>query len=81
MLKVLCVVSYTVTRPHAGFRHPDRMAPDQTVREREHFSLARKNTFLEFSEDLPSEKKKECEHGGIELKSLGVLILSYTLRP
>jgi hypothetical protein len=24
--------SYTVTRPYAGFRHPDRMAPDQTVR-------------------------------------------------
>jgi hypothetical protein len=23
---------YTVTRPYAGFRHPDRMAPDQTVR-------------------------------------------------
>jgi hypothetical protein len=26
---------YTVTRPYAGFRHPDRMAPDQTVRGRE----------------------------------------------
>ncbi len=25
----------TVTRPYAGFRHPDRMAPDQTVRGRE----------------------------------------------
>jgi len=23
---------HTVTRPYAGFRHPDRMAPDQTVR-------------------------------------------------
>ncbi len=26
---------YTVTRLYAGFRHPDRMAPDQTVRGRE----------------------------------------------
>ncbi len=24
--------AYTVTRPYAGFRHPDRMAPDKTVR-------------------------------------------------
>ncbi len=24
--------TYTVTRPYAGFRYPDRMAPDQTVR-------------------------------------------------
>jgi hypothetical protein len=24
--------SYTVRGPYAGFRHPDRMAPDQTVR-------------------------------------------------
>jgi hypothetical protein len=23
---------HTVTRPYAGFCHPDRMAPDQTVR-------------------------------------------------
>jgi hypothetical protein len=23
---------YTVTRPYAGFRHPDLMEPDQTVR-------------------------------------------------
>jgi hypothetical protein len=30
---IVCI--YTVTRPYAGFRHPDRMAPDQTVRERE----------------------------------------------
>ncbi len=31
---------YTVTRPYAGFRHPDRMAPDQTVREGENdFSI------------------------------------------
>ncbi len=28
-------LSCTVTRPYAGFRHPDRMAPDQTVRGRE----------------------------------------------
>ena len=26
---------YTVTRPYAGFCHPDWMAPDQTVRGRE----------------------------------------------
>ncbi len=26
------LIPYTVTRPYAGFRHPDRMAPDQTVR-------------------------------------------------
>jgi hypothetical protein len=26
------IIQYTVTRPYAGFRHPDRMAPDQTVR-------------------------------------------------
>ncbi len=25
-------LTYTVTRPYAGFRRPDRMAPDQTVR-------------------------------------------------
>jgi hypothetical protein len=24
--------TYTVTRPYAGFRHPDRMSPDQMVR-------------------------------------------------
>ncbi len=29
------LTSYTVTRPYVGFRHPDRMAPDQTVRGRE----------------------------------------------
>ncbi len=29
--------SYTVRRPYAGFHHPDRMAPDQMVREGEHF--------------------------------------------
>ena len=29
---VICFLYYTVTRPYAGFRHPDRMAPDQTVR-------------------------------------------------
>ncbi len=28
---------YTVTRPNTGFRHPDRMAPDQTVRGGEYF--------------------------------------------
>ncbi len=26
------LLRHTVTRPYAGFRHPDRMAPDQTVR-------------------------------------------------
>jgi hypothetical protein len=28
---------YTVTRPYAGFRHPDRMAPDQMVRGGENY--------------------------------------------
>jgi hypothetical protein len=25
-------IPYTVTRPYAGFRHPDQMAPDSSVR-------------------------------------------------
>jgi hypothetical protein len=25
-------LEHTVTRPYAGFRHPDRMAPDSSVR-------------------------------------------------
>jgi hypothetical protein len=28
---------HTVTKPYAGFRHPDQMASDQTVRGGEHF--------------------------------------------
>jgi hypothetical protein len=31
------MLSHTVTRLYGGFRHPDRMAPDLTVREGEHF--------------------------------------------
>ncbi len=30
---------YTVTRPYEGFRHPDWMAPESTVRGRENDSL------------------------------------------
>jgi hypothetical protein len=37
-------------------------------------------TFLEFSGDLPCEKKKDCEQGRVKLLSIGVLILSYTRR-
>ncbi len=60
-------LQYTLTRLYAGFRHPDRMAPDQTVRGRETFCPSRmlvfyippcRRTFLEFSEDLPCEKKR-----------------------
>ncbi len=32
---------YTVTRPYEGFRHPDWMAPESTVRGRENDSLVR----------------------------------------
>ncbi len=33
--------TYTVTRPHEGFRHPDWMAPESTVRGRENDFLVR----------------------------------------
>jgi hypothetical protein len=33
--------TYTVTRPYKGFRHPDWMAPESTVRGRENDSLVR----------------------------------------
>jgi hypothetical protein len=36
---------------------------------------------MEISGDLPSEKKKDCQQGWIELTSLRVLILSYNPRP
>jgi hypothetical protein len=32
---------YTVTRPYEGFRHPDWMAPESSVRGRENDSLVR----------------------------------------
>ncbi len=38
--------SYTVTRPYAGFRHPDRMAPDQTVRGGENYCFIWSGNFL-----------------------------------
>ncbi len=80
----------TVTRPYAGFRHPDRMAPDQTVRGRENecsiwsgnllpqvpkFSVITGN-FLRFF-----LWKRENARGGIELTSSGLLILSSTPTP
>ena len=37
---------YTVTRPYAGFRHPDLMAPDQTVRGGENDCLIWSGNFL-----------------------------------
>ncbi len=60
-------MSYTVTRPYAGFRHPDHMALDQTVRGGEHFvprpcwylHFYMQEKFPELSEDLPSEKKEK----------------------
>jgi hypothetical protein len=56
---VLTIPTYTVTRPYRGFRHPDWMAPDLTVREGNILSLAYagilhssmlsfRKTFLEF---------------------------------
>jgi hypothetical protein len=36
-VKKIYTYKYTVTKPYAGFRHPDRMEPDQNVRGREHF--------------------------------------------
>ncbi len=39
-------ILYTVTRPYAGFRHPDRMAPDQTVREGENDCFIWSGNFL-----------------------------------
>jgi hypothetical protein len=36
----------TVIRPYAGFRHPDRMAPDQTVRGEENDCLIWSGNFL-----------------------------------
>ncbi len=44
-LQYISVISrfgfYTVTRPNEGFRHPDWMAPESTVRGRENDSLVR----------------------------------------
>ncbi len=37
--------------------------------------------FMAFSGYLPSEKQKECDQGGMELTSLGVLILYCNPRP
>ncbi len=118
-------VRYTVTRPYAGFRHPDRMAPDQTVRGGENdcfiwsgnflaqvakFSsifpkpgifrrftwssvqgvpfLCWYFTFLDagrhfryFPEILLCEKIKEHAQGGIELRILGMEILTSTSTP
>ncbi len=84
-------VAYTVTRPYAGFRHPDRMAPDQTVRGRENgcsiqpgnlrpkvpkFSVITGN-FRRFS----WAKNEEHAHGRIDLTSSGFQILSSSPRP
>ncbi len=60
--------SYTVTRPY-----PERMAPDQTVREREHFfSLHAGILHSSVPEDisgtlrnLPSEKRRSASREGL----------------
>ncbi len=41
-----CKGPCTVTRPYAGFRHPDRMAPDQTVRGGENYCFIWSGNFL-----------------------------------
>ncbi len=85
---------YTVTRPYAGFRHPDRMAPDQTVREGENDCFIWSGNFLaqvpKFSDIFPNpgifrrftlRKNQGRAQGGIELMILGVQILTSTSTP
>jgi hypothetical protein len=40
-ITVLSIEVYTVTRPYEGFRHPDWMVPESTVRGRENDFLVR----------------------------------------
>ncbi len=44
--KVLSVFLHTVTRPYEGFRHPDWIAPESTVRGRENDSPVRPRYIL-----------------------------------
>jgi hypothetical protein len=78
----------TLTRSYRGFRFPDRMAPEQTVRGGEQFlSLTHAGILHSFMpedifgilEYLSCEKRRSLSWEGIT--SLGVLILSYTPRP
>jgi hypothetical protein len=63
---------YTVTRPYLGFRHSDWMAPDQMAKGSTlpspmlvfYIPPCRK-TFRNYPENLPCEKKKECEQEGL----------------
>jgi hypothetical protein len=65
---VLTIPTYAVTRPYRGFRHPDWMAPVQTVREGNILSLAFagilhssmlsfRKTIFGISGDFPCEKR------------------------
>ncbi len=80
---------HTVTKPYAGFRHPDQMASDQTVRGGEHFVPPQWHfSFLHAGRHFPNfleiypvvKRKKRVWSGRIELLSLGILILSFTHR-
>ncbi len=70
-------LSYTVTRPYEGFRHPDWMAPESTVRGRENDSLVRPGFFRRFT----LWKNDAMTQWRIELTHFRLLILSYTPRP
>jgi hypothetical protein len=87
--KVLYIAGclYTVTRPYAGFRHPDWMLPDHTFREGKHFVhrpcwyctfLHSGRHFCNFHEIYPVKKRNVLR---ICFYLLLVLILSYTPRP
>ncbi len=84
-------LTYTVTRPYEGFRHPDRMAPESTVRGRENDSLVRPGylhpLLTRFSggsgifRRFTLWKKDGVTQLRIELTSFRLLILSFTPRP
>ncbi len=76
MRKVQKIFEYSVTRPFAGFRHPDRMATeDQTVRGGEILSLAHAG-ILHSSMSLPHAG---ILYSSISLAHAGILYSSISL--
>jgi hypothetical protein len=56
---------HTVTRPYTGFRHPDRMAPDQTVSEKSFMAYSKSAQFQCESPRLQGKPlRPRGEHGG-----------------
>jgi hypothetical protein len=82
---------YTVTRPYEGFRHPDWMAPESTVRGRENDSLVtpgnRHPQIPSFSggygifRRFSLWKNDSMTQSRIEHTFFRLLTLSYTPRP